>query len=424
MRPPCVRRPRPGEALPHARNRPTPRSSRSSASCSPPRGGRFLPRRSSSPRASPAPAGRRRACFSIARVHGTAFGFPSPGLLPTKREWQEQRDLVAPRRQGAAQTGPRGDGEVVGTRKAAARICQQAKSLGCDVIVMAADPPRNRVAADFLWSQEPYRVRGGATYRYTSCPGPRRRLSATAPCGRKRRSASGRARRRGTPRAARGVRPAPARSGSTMLSTLRPRRPRSASRGGEAHARDDLERLAQPAASPASIAPDSRGRRQPVDGRRDRDPIAPIAWKRARLTIGVTPRRLMSSVPSVVRRERAGEAQRRPGSAAVRASWRRNAGCAGASRITAISGGTISSPPLPWRKSNETVARIRCELSGSVRQSRKTLTHADCAHPPRRVAREHAVEVREEAAALEPRVDALREALEVAVDAGSPSPSA
>jgi hypothetical protein len=24
---------------------------------------------------------------------------------------------------------------------------------------MAADPPRNRVAADFMWTQEPYRVR-------------------------------------------------------------------------------------------------------------------------------------------------------------------------------------------------------------------------------------------------------------------------
>jgi nucleotide-binding universal stress UspA family protein len=48
---------------------------------------------------------------------------------------------------------------VVGTRKPTARICQQATQLGCDVIVMAADPPRNRVVADFLWTQEPYRVR-------------------------------------------------------------------------------------------------------------------------------------------------------------------------------------------------------------------------------------------------------------------------
>ncbi len=107
-------------------------------------------------------AGPRRAAvsvFSIARVHGTAFGFPSPGLLPTRREWQEQRDLVANAVKALKKRGFEADGEVVGTRKAAARICEQATRLECDVIVMAADPPRNRVVADFLWSQEPYRVR-------------------------------------------------------------------------------------------------------------------------------------------------------------------------------------------------------------------------------------------------------------------------
>jgi nucleotide-binding universal stress UspA family protein len=96
--------------------------------------------------------------LSIARVHGTAYGFPSPGLLPNKREWQEQRDLVARAVKALRKRGFEADGEVVGTRKATARICQQATQLGCDVIVMAADPPRNRVVADMLWSQEPYRV--------------------------------------------------------------------------------------------------------------------------------------------------------------------------------------------------------------------------------------------------------------------------
>jgi len=97
--------------------------------------------------------------FSIARVHGTAYGLPSPGLLPTRREWQEQRDLVAKAVKALRRKGLEADGEVVGTRKAAARICEQAKLRSCDVIVMAADPPRNRVVADFLWSQEPYRVK-------------------------------------------------------------------------------------------------------------------------------------------------------------------------------------------------------------------------------------------------------------------------
>ena len=32
--------------------------------------------------------------FSIARVHGVAFGMQTPGLLPTKAEWAEQREIV------------------------------------------------------------------------------------------------------------------------------------------------------------------------------------------------------------------------------------------------------------------------------------------------------------------------------------------
>jgi nucleotide-binding universal stress UspA family protein len=97
--------------------------------------------------------------FSVARVHGTAYGLPSPGLLPNKREWQEQRDLVAKAVKALRKRGLEANGAVTGTRKAAAKICAQAEEMNCDVIVMAADPPRNRVVADFLWSQEPYRVR-------------------------------------------------------------------------------------------------------------------------------------------------------------------------------------------------------------------------------------------------------------------------
>ena len=33
--------------------------------------------------------------FSVARIHGVAFGMPNPGLLPTKAEWAEQRELAA-----------------------------------------------------------------------------------------------------------------------------------------------------------------------------------------------------------------------------------------------------------------------------------------------------------------------------------------
>jgi nucleotide-binding universal stress UspA family protein len=97
--------------------------------------------------------------FSIARIHGVSFGMSNPGLLPTKKEWQEQRDSVGRAVSRLKRTGIDADGHVVGTRKTTKRILQEAKVAGCDAIVMAADPDRNRFTGDFLWTQEPQRVR-------------------------------------------------------------------------------------------------------------------------------------------------------------------------------------------------------------------------------------------------------------------------
>lgn len=97
--------------------------------------------------------------FSIARVHGVAFGLPNPGLVPTKREWAEQREIVAGAVKRLTRKGLQADGEVLGTRKATSRIIKEATRYECEAIVMAADPDRNRLIADLLWSQEPQRVR-------------------------------------------------------------------------------------------------------------------------------------------------------------------------------------------------------------------------------------------------------------------------
>jgi nucleotide-binding universal stress UspA family protein len=97
--------------------------------------------------------------FSIARVHGVAFGFPNPGLLPTKREWEEQRQIVSKAVKRLERKGIRADGHVVGTRSATKRIVKEAVSKDCEAIVMAADPDRNRIVGDMLWTQEPQRVR-------------------------------------------------------------------------------------------------------------------------------------------------------------------------------------------------------------------------------------------------------------------------
>jgi nucleotide-binding universal stress UspA family protein len=97
--------------------------------------------------------------LAVTRVHGVAFGLPNPGLLPTKAEWDAQRAHVAAAVKALRRRGLTADGEVLGTRKSTARICQAAARLGCSAIVMGADPLRRRFIANLMWSQEPYRVK-------------------------------------------------------------------------------------------------------------------------------------------------------------------------------------------------------------------------------------------------------------------------
>src|ERR1700732_2228511 len=96
--------------------------------------------------------------FSIARVWGTSFGFPNPGHLPSRQEWDEQRALVGEAVHDLRRRGIEATGHVVGPRRATRGILAEAARTHSEVIVMAADPPRHWFVADFIWSQEPYRV--------------------------------------------------------------------------------------------------------------------------------------------------------------------------------------------------------------------------------------------------------------------------
>jgi nucleotide-binding universal stress UspA family protein len=97
--------------------------------------------------------------LSIARVHGVAFGLPNPGLLPTKHEWDEQRESVRRVVARLRRKGLTADGHVIGTRNATKKILAEAAAEGCDAIVMGGDPDAHRVKSDFMWTQEPQRVR-------------------------------------------------------------------------------------------------------------------------------------------------------------------------------------------------------------------------------------------------------------------------
>lgn len=97
--------------------------------------------------------------FAIARVWGSSLGFPSPGLLPSKREWDIQRRQVAAAVAAIEAAEIRVDGRVVGTRNPTRRILGEAARLGCGAIVMGADPPRHWALGGFSWAEEPHRVR-------------------------------------------------------------------------------------------------------------------------------------------------------------------------------------------------------------------------------------------------------------------------
>jgi nucleotide-binding universal stress UspA family protein len=97
--------------------------------------------------------------FTIARVHGVAFGFPNPGLMPTKPEWAAQRKIVDSAIKRLRRKGLAAEGHVLATRKVTAKICAEAIREECQAIVMAADPDRRRLLGDMLWTQEPQRVK-------------------------------------------------------------------------------------------------------------------------------------------------------------------------------------------------------------------------------------------------------------------------
>lgn len=105
-----------------------------------------------------AEAGGAVQVLSLARVHGVTMGLPNPGLMPTRAEWREQEEHV---RRAVTKLKRRGlvvHGQVLGTRKPAARICKLAEEVGAVAIVMGADQPRARLVGSMLWSQEPQAV--------------------------------------------------------------------------------------------------------------------------------------------------------------------------------------------------------------------------------------------------------------------------
>jgi len=89
--------------------------------------------------------GRPVAVVTIARIYGSSFGLPSPGLMPTRKEMDEQRAIVAKAIDRLERSGVEAWGQVASTRRYAKTIAQAAQARGVDnVLVVTREVPRWR----------------------------------------------------------------------------------------------------------------------------------------------------------------------------------------------------------------------------------------------------------------------------------------
>jgi len=90
--------------------------------------------------------GRPVAVVTIARIYGSSFGLPSPGLMPTRKEMDEQRAIVDTAIDRLERAGVEAWGQVASTRRYGKTIAQAARARGVDQVLMVTpNVPRWRL---------------------------------------------------------------------------------------------------------------------------------------------------------------------------------------------------------------------------------------------------------------------------------------
>ncbi len=107
--------------------------------------------------------GGRATVLSVARLWGTSFGLPNPGLKPSKREMDIQKEIMISALDRLHAAGIEAEGHIVTTRNPLKSIRNQVNKCHCDAIIMGADPRRSWLVRPMMWSQEPYRVQAAVT---------------------------------------------------------------------------------------------------------------------------------------------------------------------------------------------------------------------------------------------------------------------
>jgi universal stress protein family protein len=81
-------------------------------------------------------AGQPVAVLSILKVYGSSFGLPNPGLMPTRREREEQFAIVQRAIKDLERLGGSVDGQIAATRSAGRMIAKVARVRDVNWVVM------------------------------------------------------------------------------------------------------------------------------------------------------------------------------------------------------------------------------------------------------------------------------------------------
>ena len=110
------------------------------------------------------------AVLSILKVYGSTFGMPNPGLLPTRREREEQFALVNRAIKDLEQRGCAVDGQIAATRSAGRMIAKVARARQVRVVVMddSAESGVRRVIEGSVTSTVRRRLAGRANIELVS----------------------------------------------------------------------------------------------------------------------------------------------------------------------------------------------------------------------------------------------------------------
>jgi nucleotide-binding universal stress UspA family protein len=115
-------------------------------------------------------AGEPVAVLSILKIYGSTFGLPNPGLLPTRREREEQFANVSKAINQLERSGCTADGQIAATRSAGRMIAKVARVRQVRVVVMddSAESGVRRVIEGSVTSTVRRRLAGRADIELVS----------------------------------------------------------------------------------------------------------------------------------------------------------------------------------------------------------------------------------------------------------------